>query len=72
MRPGGQLAKHLKQEAKCKMMAVYQRVKNNCEGIKEDASLEEIETNWQDSDDDDICKAMKDKDWTWMSWTSLV
>jgi hypothetical protein len=39
---GDQLAKYLKQEAKGKMMALYNKLKNNCEGIKGDASIDEL------------------------------
>jgi hypothetical protein len=65
---GDQLAKNLKQDAKGKMMALYNKLKSNCDGIKGDASVDELGTVWEDAEDDDLRKAMKDKE-RWISRT---
>ena len=65
---GDQLAKYLKQEAKGKMTSLYNKLKNNCDGIKQDASVDELGTIWEDAVDDDLKKAMKDKE-RWISRT---
>ena len=65
---GDQLAKYLKQEAQGKMMALYNKLKNNCDGIKVDASVDEFGTVWEDAVDDDLKKAMKDKE-RWIAQT---
>jgi hypothetical protein len=65
---GDQLAKYLKQEAQGKMMALYNKLKNNCDGIKVDASVDEFGTVWEDAVDDDLKKAMKDKE-RWIART---
>ena len=44
------------------MMAIYNKLKNNCDGIKGDASVDELGTVWEDAEDDDLKKAMKDKE----------
>ena len=48
---GNQLAKYLKQEAKGKMMALYNKLKNNCEGIKRDDSVDMLWTVWVDAEE---------------------
>ena len=65
---GDQLAKYLKQEAKGEMMALYNKLKNNCDGIKGDASVDELGTVFEDAEDDDLRKAMKDKE-RWITRT---
>ena len=65
---GDQLSKHLKQEAKGKMMALYNKLMNNCDGIKGDTSVDEIGSNWENAEDDDVCKAMRDNE-RWISRT---
>jgi hypothetical protein len=49
-------------------VAMYNKLKNNTEGISQDARVDERGTNWKDAIDDDIVKAMKDKD-RWISRT---
>ena len=68
MGQGDQLAKYLKQEVKGNMMALYNKLKNNYDGIREDASVDEPGTTWEDAEDDDVRKAMKDKE-RWISRT---
>ena len=41
---GDQLAKYLKQKAQGKMMALYNKLKNKCDGIKGDASVDKLGT----------------------------
>jgi hypothetical protein len=65
---GDQLGRYLKNEAKGKMLAMYNKLKNNTEGIKQDAQVVGFGTNWENAVDDDIAKAMKDKD-RWISRT---
>ena len=63
-RPGSGIdpvTKHFKQEARAKMAALYNQLKICCEGIQGDAQLDDLGTDWQDAEDDDIRKAMKDK-----------
>ena len=55
------LTKHFKQEARAKMAALHNQLKICCEGIQGDAQLDDLGTDWQDAEDDDIRKAMKDK-----------
>jgi hypothetical protein len=43
---GDQLAKYLKQETKGQMMALYNKLKHNCDGI------------WGDAEEDYVKKAM--------------
>ena len=43
------------------MAALYNQLKICCEGIQGDAQLDDLGTDWQDAEDDDIRKAMKDK-----------
>ena len=62
------MAKYLRNKAKGKMLAMYNKLKNNTEGIRQDARVDERGTNWDDAIDDDIVKAMKDKD-RWISRT---
>ena len=59
---GDLLAKYPKQEPKGKMLALYNKLKNNCDGIKQDACADDLGTTWEDAVDDNIKKAMKDKD----------
>ena len=64
-----QLAKYLRQVVKGKMLALYiNKLNNNCDGIKQDARANELGTNWEDALDNDIKKAMKDKD-IWITHT---
>ena len=62
---GDHLAKHLQQG---KMMALYNKLVNNCDGIKGDVSVDEFGTVWEDAVDDDLKKAMKDKE-RWIART---
>ena len=62
------MGRYLKNEAKGKMLAMYNKLKNNTEGIKQDAQVVGFGTNWENAVDDDIAKAMKDKD-RWISRT---
>ena len=50
------------------MLALVNKLKNNCDGIMQDARADEQGTNWEDAVDDDIQKAMKDKD-RWINHT---
>ena len=61
-------AKHFRNEARAKMLALHNQVKICCEGIQGDAQLDEIGTGWEDAEDDDIRKAMSDKE-RWISRT---
>ena len=65
---GDQLTKHFRQEAKAKMLALHNQVKIFCEGIQSDAQLYGIGTGWDEGEDDDIGKAMRDKD-RWITIT---
>ena len=65
---GDQLAKHFRQEAKAKMLALHNQVKISCEGIQSDAQLDGLGTGWDEGEDDDIRKAMRDKD-RWITRT---
>ena len=65
---GDQLAEHLKHEAKGKMPALVNKLKNNFDGIRQDARADEQGTSWEDAVNDDIKKAMKDKD-RWITCT---
>jgi hypothetical protein len=47
-------------------MALYSKLMNNCDGIQGFASVDELGTNWEDAEDDDVRKAMKDKE-RWIS-----
>ena len=59
---GDQLTKHFRQEANSKMLALHNQVKICWEGIQGNAQLDELGTGWEDAKDDDIRKAMRDKD----------
>ena len=50
------------------MLALVNKLKNNCDGIRQDARADEQGTSWEDAVDDDIKKAMKDKD-RWINRT---
>ena len=58
----------LKQEAKGEMMALYNKLKNNCDGIKGDASVDELGTVYEDAEDDDLRKNIKNKE-RWVART---
>ena len=62
------LTKHFRHEAKAKMLALHNQVKICCEGIQSDAQLDELGTGWEDAEDDEIRKAMRDKE-RWISGT---
>ena len=55
-------------EAMGKMLAMYNKQKKNCDGIRQDARVDKLGTKWEDAVDDDIVMAMKDKD-RWRSRT---
>ena len=50
------------------MTALYNKLKNNCDGIKQDTSVDDLGTVWEDAIDDDVKKVMKDKE-RWISHT---
>ena len=50
------------------MTALYNKLKNNCDGIKQDASVDELGTVQENAIDADVKKAMKGKE-RWISRT---
>ena len=62
------MTKYLMSEAMGKMLAMYNKLKNNPDGIRQDARVDKLGTKWEDAVDDDIVMAMKDKD-RWRSRT---
>ena len=62
------MTRYLMSEAMGKMLAMHNKLKNNAHGIRQEACVDKLGTKWEDAVDDDIVKAMMDKD-RWRSHT---